>query len=70
MPNFAGGESVKGKEQTMDKIVKTVAGVNKQPHRVVHISPHPAQQRKDMEQAAQHNRDMERMEKLHRRGEK
>jgi hypothetical protein len=51
------------------KQVAKISSVNKQPHGVVHPSLHPAEQRKNVEQAAQHNRDMTRIEKLHLRGQ-
>ncbi len=36
-------------------------------HGVIHPSNIPAQQRQLVEQAAQHNRDMERIEQMHQR---
>jgi hypothetical protein len=53
----------------MDKAVKQVAeSVPQTGHGVTHKSPFPAEQRKNVEQASQHNRDMDRIEKLHQRG--
>ena len=50
-------------EITMEKAVKEIAGVNKQPKGVTHSG-------NDAKQAQQHNRDMEKVEKLHQRGQK
>lgn len=47
----------------MDKVVKDIAGINRQPHGVSHKGNDP-------KQAAQHDKDMQRVEQLHRRGEK
>jgi hypothetical protein len=53
------------------KTVQKVAEVAKQHgHVAPHKSPFPAQARKDAEQNAQHNRDMDRVERLHLRGQK
>jgi hypothetical protein len=50
-------------------VVKKVAEVAKQTgHGVTHPSNIPAQQKRNVEQAAQHNRDMERIQRLHERG--
>ncbi len=37
-------------------------------HGVPYKSPHPGQAKKDAEQAARHNADMERVQRMHERG--
>jgi hypothetical protein len=55
----------------MDKAVKQVAEVAEQHgHGVPYKSSHAAEQKQNIAQNAQFNRDMKRVEKLHRRGQK
>ncbi len=55
----------------MNGKVKQVAGTAKQTgHCVPHKSPFPEQRRKDADQAAQHSRDMQRINKLSENGMK
>ena len=52
----------------MLKDVAKVAAVAKQTgHGPAYKSPHPAEAKKNAEQAAQHNRDMERIQQMHER---
>jgi hypothetical protein len=50
------------------KITKNVAQPRRESNAVTHISPFAAQQKKDVEQANRHNRDMQRLEKMAQRG--
>ena len=47
---------------------KVAASAKQTGHGVAWKSPHPAEAKKNVEQAAQHNRDMERIEQMHERG--
>jgi hypothetical protein len=52
----------------MKKVAEIAAVAKQTGHGVSYKSPHPAEAKKNVEQAAQHNRDMERIERLHQRG--
>ena len=52
----------------INKIAKVAADAEQHGHGVSYKSPHPAEAKKNAEQAAQHNRDMERIQRMHERG--
>jgi hypothetical protein len=52
----------------INKIAKVAAVAEQHGHGVSYKSPHPAEAKKNAAQAAQHNRDRERIERLHQRG--
>jgi hypothetical protein len=52
----------------INKIAKVAAVAEQHGHGVSYKSPHPAEAKKNAAQAVQHNRDMERIERLHQRG--
>jgi hypothetical protein len=57
------------KTNASHKAVKQIAETAEQTgHGVVNTSLHPAEQKQNVRQAAQHNRDLARIEKLHQSG--
>jgi len=52
----------------INKIAKVAAVAEQHGQGVSYKSPHPAEAKKNAAQAAQHNRDMEHIERLHQRG--
>jgi hypothetical protein len=52
----------------INKIAKVASSAEQHGHGVSYNSPHPAEAKKNAEQAAAHNRDLQRIERLHQRG--
>ncbi len=52
----------------MDAVKKVAGTAEQHGHGVPHISPHADERQKNAEQAAQHNRDLAKVERLHQRG--